>query len=259
MAEQPEEKARLIAEMENAPASRVQHQVTLRQLLFHLQDLARLQDEPLEVLDAGCWTAEVSLQLTGQGYRVTVLEPSSCLLQEVEERAQRELPAGCPGLSFLNQRIEDLEGCQDERFDLVLCHQTVEYLDDPLRAMEIITRILRPRGLLSLVFRNRYGEAAYAALAERDAAAALAALEATDFSSGFGDKPGRLYAPEELARLLEPLGYTFIGEYGLRVFADYLSGEGGRQDALIELEERVGKEPAFRQAGRLVHLVARKD
>ncbi len=258
MAEE-EDKARLILEMEESPAGRVQHEVALRQLSTHLKDLSRLEDGPLEVLDAGCWTAEVSMRLAARGHRVTVLEPSACLLREVEERAKRQLPEGCPGLSFLNQRIEDLEGCLAERFDLVICHQTVEFLDDPLRGMEILTRVLRPRGLLSLVFRNRYGEAAYTAVKSGDASAALVALEATTFDGGFGGAPGRLYAPEEISRLLEPLGYTFVGEYGLRVFADHLASSSEDRAALIELEEKAGGEPAFRQAGRLFHLVARKD
>jgi len=259
MAGTEEEKARLILEMEEAPASRVQHEAALRQLEPHLKDLERLEEGPLEILDVGCWTAEVSLRLAAKGHRVTLLEPSSCLLAEVEEKARKEMPRECPGLSFLNQRIEDLEGCQAERFDLIICHQTVEYLDDPLRAMETVTRALRPRGLLSLVFRNRYGEVAYSALKERDTAAALVALEATSFPSGFGEKPGRLYESEEMMRLLEPLGYTLTGEYGLRVFVDHLEGAGAREEDLLELELRVGSLPAFRQAGRLVHLVARKD
>ncbi len=259
MTEPEEEKARLILKMEEEPASRIQHQVALRQLEPHLKDLERLEGGPLEILDAGCWAAEVSLRLAAGGHRVTLLEPSACLLRSVEKRAQRELPGGCRGLSFLNQRIEDLEGCEAERFDLVICHQTVEYLDDPLRAMEVITRVLRPRGLISLVFRNRYGEAVYAALKEKDAGAALIALEADTFHSGFGGKPGRLYEREDMARLLEPLGFSIEGEYGLRMFSDYLAGAGAGEEKLIELEQRAGALPSLRQVGRLLHLVARKD
>ena len=263
MAEALDEKARTIIEREREPASRVQHEVTWRYLSEHLASLTRLNEGPLDVLDAGCWMGEISLRLAEAGHRVTLLEPSTCLLDSVQARAEREMPEACSSLSFMNQRIEDLESCQANDFDLVICHETIEYVDDPLRAFNVITRVLRPRGLLSLVFFNRYGEIANQVLAARDMAAALATFERDTFQTDFNRGTGYLYSTRELLGLMEPLGYTVEGEYGLRVFCDYLDCSDFEQEdcfaAMTNLEERMGREQAFLHMGRFIHLVARKD
>ncbi len=263
MAEALDEKARGIIEREGSPVGRVQHEVAWRYLSAHLEELTRMRGGPLDVLDVGCWTGEVSLRLASAGHRVTLLEPSTCLLDTVQARAEREMPQACAGLSFMNQRIEDLESQQAGPFDLVICHETIEYLDDPLRAANIVTRALRPRGLLSLVFRNRYGEVARLLLAEGDAGGAGAAFERETFPTELNRGTGYLYSTRELLRLMEPLGYSAEGEYGLRVFCDYLDcscfAQGDCFSAMADLEERLGREEAFLHMARFIHLVARKD
>lgn len=263
MAEALDEKAQGIIEREGSPCGRVQHEVAWRYLSAHLESLTRLEDGPLDVLDVGCWMGEVSLRLAGEGHRVTLLEPSTCLLDTVQNRAEQEIPQACAGLSFMNQRIEDLENHQAGPFDLVICHETIEYLDDPLRAFNVITRVLRPRGLLSLVFLNRYGEITRRLLAERDMDAARSAFEKDTFPTDLNRGTGYLYSTRELLGLMEPLGYSVEGEYGLRVFCDYLDCAGfDKEDcfpAMVDLEERLGREVAFLHMGRFIHLVAHKD
>jgi S-adenosylmethionine-dependent methyltransferase len=263
MAKALDRKAQGIIEREESPAGRVQHEVAWRYLSAHLEGLTRLKDGPLDVLDVGCWMGEVSLRLAAAGHRVTLLEPSTCLLDTVQARAEQEMPQACAGLSFMNQRVEDLENHQAGPFDLVICHETIEYMDDPLRAFNIITRVLRPRGLLSLVFLNRFGEVARLLLAERDVAAAASAFERETFPTDLNRGTGYLYSTRELLGLMEPLGYTAEGEYGLRVFCDYLDcSDFGLKDcfsAMADLEERLGKEQAFLHMARFIHLIARKD
>lgn len=263
MAEAIDDKARAIIEHEREPATRVQHEVAWRYLAEHIEYLTRVTDAPLDVLDAGCWLGDISLRLAEAGHRVTLLEPSTCLLDSVRDHAEREMPRECSSLSFMNQRIEDLETYEANDFDLVICHETIEYVDDPLRAFDIFTRVLRPRGLLSLVFTNRYGMIAHDILAGHDAGAAMSAFEQDTFTTGLNRGTGRLYSAVEILGLLEPLGYALEGQYGLRIFGDYMDCSFFDKDECFEdlasLEERAGREEAFRGMGCFIHLVARKD
>ena len=83
------------------------------------------------------------------------------------------------------------------------------------------------------------------------------------FSTDLNRGTGYLYSTVELLGLMEPLGYTVEGEYGLRVFCDYLDCSDFEQDdcfsAMADLEEKVGREQAFLHMGRFIHLVAIKD
>jgi S-adenosylmethionine-dependent methyltransferase len=260
---QLDQKAESILEKSMAPAARIQNEVAWRYLSIHLRELTRQKEKILDVLDVGCWLAEVSLRLASEGHRVTLLEPSSCLLQSVHEQAEREMPQVCNSISYLNKRIEDLEECQVDDFDLVICHETIEYVDDPLRALQIITRVLRPRGLLSLVFLNRYGEVIYQLMEKRDIQAAVESFDKERFKTDLHKGWGHLYSCEELCRLLDPLGYTIEGEYGLRIFSEYIDRSLLEQEEtfkkVADLEERAGQEANFRGIGRFVQVIARKD
>ncbi len=258
-----DEKAKIILDKTSSIASRVAQEVAWRYLSSHLKELARRDLQALKVLDAGCWLAEISLRLAKEGSHVTLLEPSVCLLDSVQKRVEREMPEVCASLSFLNQRIEDLESCQAEDFDLIICHETIEYVDDPLRALNILTRVLRPRGLLSLVFYNRYGEVAQELLVNQDIQASLEALEKEKFRTDLSKGWGNLYSSKEMRMLLEPLGYNIEGEYALCLFCDLVSPSlmetGDSFESLVDLEEKIGREIIFQGIGRYVHLVAKKD
>ncbi len=258
-----DEKAKIILDKTSSLASRVEQEVAWRYLRFHLQELPRRDPKAFKVLDAGCWLAEISLRLAKEGNHVTLLEPSVCLLDNVHQKVEREMPEICASLSFLNQRIEDLESCQSEGFDLIICHETIEYVDDPLRALNILTRVLRPRGLLSLVFYNRYGEVAHELLVNQDIQASLEALEKEKFQTDLSKGWGNLYSAAEMRMLLEPLGYSIEGEYALCLFCDLVSPSFLEKEenfaSLVDLEERIGKELIYQGIGRFVHLVARKD
>ncbi len=258
-----EAKARIIREEAEAPQGRLQSELIWRFLSRHIVAKPERERDVLDVLDVGAGLGETSIRLAEGGHRVTLLEPSMCLLETVEARAKAEIPEQEPNLYFLNQRIEDLEECEQERYDLILCHETIEYVDDALSALNIISRAIKPRGLLSLVFLNRYGEVAHQALAEGSATSALASFEKEKFSTEMHSGWGRLYAPEELESLLEPLGYTCDNEYGIRVFADFMDcsmfGDADCFRGMLELEERAGSEIPYKYLGRYMHLICRKE
>jgi S-adenosylmethionine-dependent methyltransferase len=256
-------KARILQEQAAAPPGRLQCELVWRFVTRHIVAKPERERDVLDVLDVGAGLGETSLRLAANGHRVTLLEPSVCLLETVEAKAQSEMPEREPNLFFLNQRIEDMEDCAVEGYDLILCHETIEFVDDPLRALDIITRAVRPRGLLSLVFLNRYGEVARQALEEGAPAAALESFVKEKFQTDMHSGWGRLYSQEEMENLLEPLGYSVEGDYGIRVFCDYMDcsmweGEDCFR-GMLELEERAGSELPYKYMGRLTQLIGRKD
>ena len=44
-----------------------------------------------------------------------------------------------------------------QQFDIVLCHNVLEYIDDKERVVKELCRVLKPGGMLSVVKHNRAG------------------------------------------------------------------------------------------------------
>lgn len=262
MEKTPEEKAELLMELAEAPATRLEAELAFRFLYPHLEsDRKRIGE--LNVLDVGSGLGEVALRFAALGHKVTMLEPQACLLQTAEERAREQLPDRTGLMRFLNERIEDLEECINEEFDLIICHETIEYVDDPLRAFNVITRVLRPRGTLSLLFRNRYGLIANKIIVEENVSAAMDAFEVDEFDTSLHHGRGHLYSDAEMTSLLEPLGYDIVGQYGLLVFSEFIDcslfDEGECFKGMMALEERAGQEPHLKGIGKFVQLICSKS
>ena len=263
MDQSQEQKAELLMEMAEAPTSRLEAELAFRFLHCHLEDRIRRDEDELNVLDVGSGLGDVALRFAALGLKVTMLEPQACLLETAEERAKEELPEKAASLRFLNERIEDLEDCEADEFDLIICHETIEYVDDPLKALNIITRVLKPRGLLSLVFLNRYGLIISKVIEEGDIKGAIEAFELDEFETKLHRGKGHLYSDQELMALLNPLGYNLEGQYGLLVLSEYIDcslfDEGQCYKGMLELEERAGSEPHLKGIGKFTQLVCSKS
>jgi len=262
MEKSPEEKAELLMELAEAPASRLEAELAFRFLHTHIEADIKRSGE-LNILDVGSGLGEVALRFAALGHKVTMLEPQACLLQTAEERAQQQLPDRTGLMRFLNERIEDLEECISDEFDLIVCHETIEYVDDPLRAFNVITRVLRPRGTLSLVFLNRYGLIARKVIVDENVKEAMDTFEVGEFDTQLHHGRGRLYTDAEITALLEPLGYNIDGQYGLLVFSEFIDcslfEEGECFKGMLELEERAGQEPHLKGIGKFIQLICSKS
>jgi SAM-dependent methyltransferase len=257
-----EEKSELLMEMAEAPVSRVEAELAFRYLYHHLDTALRRSAGELAVLDVGSGVGEVALRFAALGHKVTMLEPQACLLSTAEERAKQELPESTGLLRFLNERIEDLEESETDEFDVIICHETIEYVDDVLKAFNVITRVLKPRGIVSLVFLNRYGLILEKVLKEGNVPEAMDSFEVEEFSTPLSRGHGHLYSDAEIRSLLQPLGYNIDGHYGLIVFSEFIDcslfEDGECYKGMLELEERAGQEPHLKGVAKFVQLICSK-
>lgn len=93
------------------------------------------------VLDAGCGTGHGSRLLAAGGAREVI---GVDLAHAVLEMAASGLPESVrlqPG------DLRKLE-FEDDMFELIVCFEVIEYLDDPLRVLDELVRVLTPGGLL---------------------------------------------------------------------------------------------------------------
>src|SRR4051794_15324636 len=140
--------------------------------LANLQDFLPQDPRALLALDIGGGTGAIALRLAGLGLQVTSLDASLPML-DLARLATQE--AGVTDRITLKHgdaaQLATL--FEAESFDLIVCHNVLEYVEDPCAVLQSAARALRyPSGILSLLVRNQAGEVLKAAIQSGDLAAA---------------------------------------------------------------------------------------
>lgn len=149
--------------------------------------------------------------------------------------------------------------------DLLCCHGTLEYVEDPEATLTRIADVLAPGGHLSLVTAQRVAAVIARALAGRFDQA-TAALTSADGRWGDEDPVPRRFDRADLAEMLTRAGFTTLETKGVRIFSDFVPStfvdtEADRQ-ALLALEELASADEGrtgLSALGGAVHLIARRD
>lgn len=53
--------------------------------------------------------------------------------------------------------VKNLSAFADKTFDIIICHNVLEYVDDKAEVIKVLTRVLKQDGILSIVKHNRPG------------------------------------------------------------------------------------------------------
>jgi S-adenosylmethionine-dependent methyltransferase len=227
--------------------------------LANLQDFLPQAARSLHALDLGCGTGAIAVRLARLGFHVTLLDASLPML-DFAQRAARE--AGVTDrIAVKHADALQLATLFDAgSFDLVLCHNLLEYVDDPGAVLHGAARALRDRsGILSVLVRTQAGEVFKAAIQGGDLAAIEHNLTAQWGRESLYGGPVRLFAAENLQAMLAAASFAVIAERGVRVVSDYLPRRvpGAAEYARIfALERKLGTRPEFARVARYSHCLA---
>src|SRR5260370_17723816 len=127
---------------------------------------------PPRALDLGCGTGAAAVRLARLGIHVTLLDSSPTMLALAERTI---VEAGVSDNITVKHgdaaQLADI--FQTESFDIILCHNLLEYVDDPGSVFCRALRLIPDSSvLLSVLVRNQAGEVLKAVLQTRDLAAA---------------------------------------------------------------------------------------
>jgi S-adenosylmethionine-dependent methyltransferase len=231
----------------------------------NLQDFLPLPQtrRSLRGLDLGCGTGAAAVRLARLGINVTLLDSSPAML-EIAKRAAWE--AGVDGRIALKHgdAAQAANLFPVGSFDIVLCHNILEYVDDPNAVLSVAAQMLRSDstgiGILSVLVRSRAGEVLKAGIEAGDLGEAERNLTAVwGYESLFGGRV-RLFTFDGLQVTMKGASLEVAAERGVRVISDYLPPQVSRSEEyerIFVLERKLGSRPEFAAVARYIQIIAR--
>jgi S-adenosylmethionine-dependent methyltransferase len=247
-----DEQAAAFAADQRGPWTDLRYRLILHQLGEHIPV------EHLKVLDAGGGAGRLAVRLASDGHDVMLLDQSEGMLSQAKAAAAE---AGVE-VRMLESTIEEADDLLDgEQFDVVACHNVLEYVVNLQEVLRELKSWVRPGGALSLVVHNTASLPLWCALHELNFDEALSNLGVKTWRGRFSDS-ARAFEAGEIRELIDRAGLEVAEVYGLGIVSAYIPDEEvkfaeERIDRLEELERRLGEESPYRDVARHLHVVAK--
>ena len=208
-------------------------------------------DKRLKILDVGAGFC-LSADHYAKDHDVTAIEPN---------KEMYDLRVKDNEYVLITKGTEYLTKIKDDTFDVVICHNVLEYVNDMDEVLRQFVRVLRPNGILSIVKHNEAGRIFTSAVLNDDPKTALDMLNRqNDESSPFGNR--NVYDNDHLIKMLST-GMTHKFTYGIRAFYGLSSNNEIKfndewYQNMLELETRAGSIDEYKKVAFFHHLIIEK-
>lgn len=182
---------------------------------------------------------------------VTAIEPSKEMLSNAWKDYEYTQIVG---------DVNALSSFKNETFDMIICHNVLEYIDDKAAVIKALARVLKKDGIISIVKHNRAGRVMQMAVLLDDFEKANEILDGKDSTaSKFGTI--RYYEDNDITKW-EPQ-ITISDILGIRTFWDLQQnqqkhGDEAWQEKMLQLELRVSQMGEYKNIAFFHHLLLKK-
>lgn len=183
---------------------------------------------------------------------VTAIEPSKEMLSNAWKDYEYTQIVG---------DVNALSAFKNETFDMIICHNVLEYIDDKAAVVKALARVLKKDGIISIVKHNRAGRVMQMAVLLDDFEKANEILDGKDSTaSKFGTI--RYYEDNDITNW-EPQ-ITISDILGIRTFWDLQQnqqkhGDEARQEKMLQLELRVSQMREYKNIAFFHHLLLKNE
>ena len=199
-------------QMLEQPWGKIQYEITFAQLV-HLKNK--------KILDFGSGLGLVS-QFLGENNEVVAIEPEKEMLFAYPNHTYKKILSS----------LEQVEKFEAESFDIVLCHNVLEYIEENNREKYLseFKRVLKRDGKLSIIKHNQVGKIMQAVVFSNDVDQALDLLKGNEFRS-VSFNSGTTYT---IDKLLEMSKMKLVKYQAIRTFYSLQMNEVKTQDKWLE-------------------------
>jgi len=182
---------------------------------------------------------------------VTAIEPSKEMLSNAWKDYEYTQIVG---------DVNALSAFKNETFDMIICHNVLEYIDDKAAVIKALARVLKKDGIISIVKHNRAGRVMQMAVLLDDFEKANEILDGKDSTaSKFGTI--RYYEDNDITKWEPQITVSDI--LGIRTFWDLQQnqqkhGDEAWQEKMLQLELRVSQMREYKNIAFFHHLLLKK-
>ncbi len=182
---------------------------------------------------------------------VTAIEPSKEMLSNAWKDYEYTQIVG---------DVNALSAFKNETFDMIICHNVLEYIDDKAAVIKALVRVLKKDGIISIVKHNRAGRVMQMAVLLDDFEKANEILDGKDSTtSKFGTI--RYYEDNDITKWEPQITVSDI--LGIRTFWDLQQnqqkhGDEAWQEKMLQLELRVSQMREYKNIAFFHHLLLKK-
>jgi len=245
-----------------ADQSKPWNRLGYQQVEHNLKKHIPMNSRPLRVLDAGGGNGLDSLRLARMNHRIDLVDISREMLNDARASAALAGVTDRLATHAIDVFSIDEEFAEDE-FDIVLCHNVIQFVDEVTPLLEKLCRVLKPGGFLSLISTNQYSLPYQAAFQEKDLDKAFELLDHSKQYNPVFDIHAHEFRPDEVIEWLTGMGLRLRKHYGIRCLYNYWGTNEIKEDSdvykkLRRLEfELTGRKP-YNLTARQFQLIARK-
>lgn len=218
--------------------------------LFYKLIWNHLEYKNKNILDFGSGLG-ITANFLAKNNNVTAIEPDSEMLSyRIYNNNYKQVTGDA----------KELKKFPDNYFDVIICHNVLEYIEDREEIFTEFHQLLKNSGELSIVKHNKNGKVMQKAVFENDISTAIELLNNKDaVSANFGII--KEYSDNDLNNYIKNK-FTARNKYGVRIFfalqknefkieADWLKN-------MFEIETMAEEIPAFRDIAFFHHIILKK-
>ncbi|CAM3273187.1 class I SAM-dependent methyltransferase [Streptococcus pluranimalium] len=228
-------------DMLSKPWGKIQYKLTFAQL-------AHLENK--DILDFGAGFGLVS-QFLAQKNQLTAIEPKADMLFADDSQTFTKIQGS----------LEALEVLADQSFDVICCHNVMEYIEPSQRAayFDQFRRLLKNNGKLSIIKHNQVGKVFQSVVFANQPEQALDLLQGKGFESkSFAH--GSSYSKEDLVEYSQ---MSIEDYHGLRTFyslqPNAFKTEEDWVEKMVKIELAVSNLSPYKDVSFLQHFWLRKE
>ena len=208
-----------------------------------------IETKNLKILDFGSGFGTTANHFA-KNNDVTAIEPNMEMIVEREREND---------YVQINGKIEKLKDFADGYFDVVICHNVLEFAQERPAIVKEFSRVLKSGGILSVVKHNKTGRIIFKVVFENDVEEAIKLLDGEDSSNTFGKI--YYYDPEDLARWGDGLKIEKI--FGARILGMLQQNNDAKyepkwQEKMFELELKVCDMEPYKNMAFCHHVLLKK-
>lgn len=238
--------------------ARLRYELSTRNLFNHLPG-----NKPLRTLDAGGGNGIDSLRLAKMGYPVDLVDTSLSMLHDFTATA--ELAGMENAVTTHSFDIREIrKKFTADSFDLVLCHNVIQYSDDWQDLLHAMLAPLAEGGIFSLITRNKHAVPYDATLDNYELNELPRLLEEPHSKSGIFDADISFFTTRFLSDWLSRHGFKVMADYGVFCLYNHRDVVSRYDDnapinKLLTLEKHLGSQSPYKDTARYIQLIAEKQ